>query len=84
MTGAQTKTTHYRDLYIDGKWLPQSGNGSIDVLSASTEQVIGSIPEGTPADVDRAAVARARHSTTSGAEPRWPSAPTGCANSPAL
>ena len=57
MTGAQAKTTHYRDLYIDGQWLPQSGSGAIDVLSASTEQVIGSIPEGTPADVDRAAVA---------------------------
>ncbi len=57
MTGAQTKTTHYRDLYIDGQWLPQSGSGTIDVLSASTEQVIGSIPEGTPADVDRAVVA---------------------------
>ncbi len=57
MTGAQTKTTHYRYLYIDGQWLPQSGSGTIDVLSASTEQVIGSIPEGTPADVDRAVVA---------------------------
>jgi acyl-CoA reductase-like NAD-dependent aldehyde dehydrogenase len=54
MTGAQTKTTHYRDLYIDGKWLPQSGSKSIDVLSASTEEVIGSIPEGTPQDVDHA------------------------------
>jgi aldehyde dehydrogenase (NAD+) len=54
MTGAQTKTTHYRDLYIGGEWVPQSGSGSIDVLSASTEEVIGSIPEGTPADVDRA------------------------------
>jgi aldehyde dehydrogenase (NAD+) len=46
---------HSRELYIDGKWLPQSGNGSIEVLSASTEEVIGSVPEGTAADVDRAA-----------------------------
>jgi len=55
MTGAQSKTAHSRELYIDGKWQPQSGNGSIDVLSASTEEVIGSVPEGTAADVDRAA-----------------------------
>src|SRR5260370_14394310 len=55
MTGTQSKTTHARELYIDGKWQPQSGTGSIDVLSASTEEIIGSVPEGTAADVDRAA-----------------------------
>ena len=54
MIGAQTKTTHSRELFIGGKWQPQAGTGSIDVLSASTEEVIGSVPEGTPADVDRA------------------------------
>ena len=54
MTGAAAKTTHYRKLYIGGKWQPQSGSGTIDVLSASTEEVIGSIPEGTPQDVGRA------------------------------
>jgi betaine-aldehyde dehydrogenase len=54
MTGAQPKTAHARELYIAGKWTPQSGTGSIDVLSASTEEVIGSVPEGTAADVDRA------------------------------
>src|SRR5580700_6213635 len=54
MTGAQPKTTHSHELYIGGRWEPQSGTGSIDVLSASTEEVIGSVPEGTPADVDRA------------------------------
>jgi acyl-CoA reductase-like NAD-dependent aldehyde dehydrogenase len=45
---------NYSELYIDGKWQPSSGTGKIDVLSASTEEVIGSIPEGTPADVNRA------------------------------
>lgn len=54
MTGAPAKTTHFRELYIGGKWLAPAGTGSIDVLSASTEEVIGSVPEGTPADVDRA------------------------------
>jgi len=59
MTSAQTQTAHSGQLYIDGKWQPQSGAGAIDVLSASTEEVIGSVPEGTTADVDRAA--RAAH-----------------------
>jgi len=54
MTGAQTQPTAYRELYINGGWQKQSGSGSIDVLSASTEEVIGSIPEGTTEDVDNA------------------------------
>src|SRR5580693_6313510 len=54
MTGAQPKNTHSHELYIGGKWIPQSGNGSIDVLSASTEEVIGSVPEGTSGDVQNA------------------------------
>ncbi|HXA27907.1 MAG TPA: aldehyde dehydrogenase family protein [Candidatus Angelobacter sp.] len=47
-------------LYIDGAWVPSTGTGRIEVRSASTEEVIGSVPEGTPEDVDRA-VAAARH-----------------------
>src|SRR6266404_601207 len=54
MTGAQPKANFHRELYIGGKWEPQAGNGSIDVLSASTEEVIGSVPEGNAEDVDRA------------------------------
>jgi acyl-CoA reductase-like NAD-dependent aldehyde dehydrogenase len=49
----------YDKLYIDGAWVPSSGTTSIDVIDASTEQVMGSIPEGTPADVDRAVAAAA-------------------------
>jgi len=45
---------HTRKFYIGGCWQAQSGTGSIDVLSASTEEVIGTVPEGTPADVDHA------------------------------
>jgi len=41
-------------LYVNGEWVPSSGIGSIEVLSASTEQAIGRVPEGTPQDVDRA------------------------------
>jgi acyl-CoA reductase-like NAD-dependent aldehyde dehydrogenase len=54
MTSAQAATNSHRNLYINGKWEPQAGTGSINVLSASTEEVIGSVPEGTREDVDRA------------------------------
>jgi len=54
MTSAQTATNSRRHLYIGDKFEPQAGAGSINVFSASTEEVIGSVPEGTPEDVDRA------------------------------
>ncbi len=44
-------------LYIDGAWVPSTGTGSIDVINAATEEVMGRIPEGTPEDVDRAVTA---------------------------
>ena len=48
-------------LYIDGEWVDPAGTETIDVLNASTEEVMGRIPQGTPEDVDRAvAAARAR------------------------
>jgi betaine-aldehyde dehydrogenase len=46
-------------LYIGGEWTPPSGKGSFDVTNASTEEVMGRIPEGGEDDVD-AAVAAAR------------------------
>src|SRR3954465_313517 len=45
---------NFEKLYIGGEWTPSSGKGVIEVRSASTEQVIGRIPEGTREDVDRA------------------------------
>jgi len=51
---------NFSELYLDGRWSPCAGAGKIEVLSASTEEVIGSIPEGTPADVDRAVDAARR------------------------
>jgi len=44
----------YDKQYIDGAWVPSTGKGKIDVISASTEEVCGSIPDGTPEDVDKA------------------------------
>jgi acyl-CoA reductase-like NAD-dependent aldehyde dehydrogenase len=47
------------ELYIGGEWVAPAGSGTIEVVNASTEEVMGRIPEGTPEDVDRA-VASAR------------------------
>ena len=55
----------YEHFYIDGRWQKPSGSETIDVHSASTEEVIGRIPKGTAADVDRA-VAAARRAFDSG------------------
>jgi acyl-CoA reductase-like NAD-dependent aldehyde dehydrogenase len=47
-------------LYIDGTWVSSTGTGTIDVLNASTEEVMGRIPDGTPEDVDKAVQAARR------------------------
>jgi aldehyde dehydrogenase (NAD+) len=44
-------------LYIGGKWVEPAGEETIDVVNASTEEVMGRIPQSTPADVDRAVAA---------------------------
>jgi acyl-CoA reductase-like NAD-dependent aldehyde dehydrogenase len=47
----------YDQLYIDGQWVDPHGSGTIEVINASTEEVMGSIPEGDAIDVDRAVAA---------------------------
>jgi acyl-CoA reductase-like NAD-dependent aldehyde dehydrogenase len=42
------------ELYIGGEWTAPSGDGTIDVINATTEEVMGRIPQGTAEDVDRA------------------------------
>jgi acyl-CoA reductase-like NAD-dependent aldehyde dehydrogenase len=62
-TQAPPQLTHdvepvHRDrLFIGGEWVEPSGDGRIEVIDSTTEQVMGSVPEGTPADVDRAVAA---------------------------
>jgi aldehyde dehydrogenase (NAD+) len=52
---ATTADTLTRDkLFIDGGWVEPAGSGTIDVVNPATEEVIGSIPEGTSEDADRA------------------------------
>ena len=56
-------------LYIGGEWVPSTGTGTIDVIDSTTEEVMGSIPEGSTKDVDLA-VAAAR-----AAFPVWSATP---------
>jgi len=60
--------TTYKELYIGGEWVTPSGSDVIEVVSPHTEEVIGQVPHGTPADVD-AAVAAARRAFDEGP---WP------------
>ena len=57
---------HVREmLYIDGRWARSTGSGTIAVFNSATEEVIGTVPDGTPEDVDRAVRA------ASNAFPEW-------------
>jgi aldehyde dehydrogenase (NAD+) len=46
-------------IYINGEWVPSTGTGSLPVYDSASEEQIGSTPEGTAQDVDRAARAAA-------------------------
>ncbi|WP_428311888.1 aldehyde dehydrogenase [Hydrocarboniphaga sp.] len=58
-------TQHHESLFIDGKWARPASSRRIEVISATTEEVIGSVPEASNADVD-AAVAAARRAFDGG------------------
>ena len=53
------QTLDYQHLFIGGTWRTPSGSDRIQVASASTEERLGSVPEGSEEDID-AAVAAAR------------------------
>jgi betaine-aldehyde dehydrogenase len=59
----------YEKLYIGGEWVEPAGKATIDVISPHSEELVGRVPEGTEADVDRA-VAAARDAFDTG---EWPS-----------
>ena len=58
-------------LYIDGEWQTPAGTGRIVVRSPYTEEPIGSVPDGTAADIDKAVTAARRCMETS-TWPAWP------------
>src|SRR5688500_18393039 len=48
---------HRDRLFIGGEGVEPSGDSRLEGVDSTTEQVMGSVPEGTPADVDRAVAA---------------------------
>ncbi|MGZ6308155.1 MAG: aldehyde dehydrogenase family protein, partial [Ktedonobacterales bacterium] len=49
---------HIRDaIFVGGRWISSTSTKTTDVINATTEEVMGRIPEGTPEDVDKAAKA---------------------------
>jgi aldehyde dehydrogenase (NAD+) len=50
-----TQTTiESAELFIGGEWIKPQGSDRIPVLAASTEELVGSVPNGTNADIDTA------------------------------
>ena len=52
-------------LFIDGQWVDSTGSGKIEVIEAATEEVLGTAPDGTTGDIDKA-VAAARKTFDAG------------------
>ena len=59
----------YDRFYIGGQSVTPAGSDTIDVISPHTEEVVGRVPDGTAADMDRA-VAAARDAFDNGPWPR--------------
>jgi len=47
-------TPSYNQLYINGKWEAPHSSRKIEVINPATEQVIGTVPEGSKEDVEQA------------------------------
>ena len=59
----------YDRLFIGGDWVAPEGTDTISVISPSTEEVVGRVPDGTEGDIDKA-VAAARTAFDHGPWPR--------------
>jgi aldehyde dehydrogenase (NAD+) len=60
MTDSLLNLSHPDKLFIGGDWSAPSDGGGIEIVSPSTEEVVGRVGKATTADMDRA-VAAARH-----------------------
>ncbi len=58
-------------LFIGGQWVAPAGAGTIDVIAPYSEEVVGRVPDGTPADMDQA-VSAARRAFDEGDWPQLP------------
>ncbi len=57
----------HHQLYIGGEWVAPQGSDTITIVSPSTEEVLGTVPDASEADVDRAVdAARAAFDDPSG------------------
>jgi aldehyde dehydrogenase (NAD+) len=55
---AVAEQTQVKDkFYIGGEWVDPTGSETIEVVNPTTEEVIGTIPQGTQEDVDKAVAA---------------------------
>jgi betaine-aldehyde dehydrogenase len=66
----------YDRLFIGGEWVEPSSSSVFDVVSPTTEEVVGRVPEAQDADIDRA-VAAAREAFDHGPWPRMTPAERG-------
>ena len=58
MTASRKPEVNVHDkLYLNGEWVEPEGNGMLDVINSTTEEVMGRVPEGTPEDINRAVAA---------------------------
>lgn len=60
---------NYNTFYINGAWVAPHGTVELQVIDSTTEEVIGTVPEGDADDIDRAVAAAAA------AFPAWSATP---------
>jgi betaine-aldehyde dehydrogenase len=58
----------YHTIFVNGQWVPSTGDATIEIVSPHDETVIATVPNGNPDDID-AAVAAARLAFDTGP---WP------------
>jgi acyl-CoA reductase-like NAD-dependent aldehyde dehydrogenase len=46
--------TERQFLFVGGEWIKPASSKRIEVINATTEEAIGSVPEGSDGDIDRA------------------------------
>lgn len=64
-------TIEWNSLFIGGDWVEPASSQRIDVVNANTEEHLGSVPEGTEADIDRAVEAARRAFEEPGGWAEW-------------
>jgi betaine-aldehyde dehydrogenase len=58
MTASRQPEVSVREkLFVNGEWVEPAGNGMLDVINSTTEEVMGRVPEGAAEDINRAVAA---------------------------